>query len=76
MYSGLELARKAVIAAPSMKIIISSGYGSVGVEELEFDSVFLPKPYNIEKLKNLLADIKPSTGFHGVTPPMPVSVTD
>ena len=74
--SGLELARKAVIAAPSMKIIISSGYGSVGVEKLEFESVFLPKPYNIEKLKDLLADIKPSASFHGVTTPTPVSAAD
>jgi signal transduction histidine kinase/CheY-like chemotaxis protein len=55
--SGFELARKALAAAPLMKLIISSGYGSFSSEELGLNAIFLPKPYNFEKLTIVLAEI-------------------
>lgn len=55
--SGFELARKAFVLAPSMKLIISSGYGSFPPEGLGFGAIFLPKPYNFEKLTIVLAEI-------------------
>ncbi|MGV3742522.1 MAG: response regulator [Burkholderiaceae bacterium] len=55
--SGFELARKALAIAPSMKLIISSGYGGFSPEGLGFSAIFLPKPYNFEKLTIVLAEI-------------------
>jgi signal transduction histidine kinase/two-component SAPR family response regulator len=55
--SGFELARRAFASAPSMKLIISSGYGNFSSEELGFEAIFLPKPYNFEKLSLALAEI-------------------
>jgi signal transduction histidine kinase/two-component SAPR family response regulator len=55
--SGLELARKAIAASPSMKVIISSGYGSFSSDSLDFEAMYLPKPYNFEKLSLVLAEI-------------------
>jgi signal transduction histidine kinase/two-component SAPR family response regulator len=58
--SGLELARRAFAEKPSTKIIIASGYGSVARDEFEFETVFLPKPFNIESLKKVLIDVSSS----------------
>ncbi|MDQ9171716.1 response regulator, partial [Oxalobacteraceae bacterium R-40] len=55
--SGVELARKACDGAPGIKIVISSGYGSFSLEELQLEAVFLPKPYNFEALTMVFADI-------------------
>ena len=55
--SGLELVRKVFAAEPSTKLIIASGYGSIAPNEFEFETVFLPKPFNIESLKKVLIGI-------------------
>jgi signal transduction histidine kinase/two-component SAPR family response regulator len=55
--SGFELARKAFADTPSMKLIISSGYGIFPSEGLGFGAIFLPKPYNFERLTIVLAEI-------------------
>jgi PAS domain S-box-containing protein len=53
--SGVELAREAALAYPSLRIIFSSGYGDV------FDhvpgSLSLPKPYTLERLTDVLAKV-------------------
>jgi CheY-like chemotaxis protein len=51
--SGVELARKAVDANPSLRVILSSGFGAVTNDMPE--ALSLPKPYNLEKLMNVLA---------------------
>jgi CheY-like chemotaxis protein len=52
--SGLELARKAVAGSPTMKIIFSSGYGAVSADEFGHPCVSLPKPYDLDKLQQVL----------------------
>jgi signal transduction histidine kinase/two-component SAPR family response regulator len=61
--SGLELARRAFANDPSTKIIIASGYGSIARDEFEFETTFLPKPFNIESLKKVLIEIGSSAEF-------------
>ena len=51
--SGVELAREALNASPSLRIIFSSGYGDVVDDTLM--ALSLPKPYNLERLINVLA---------------------
>jgi CheY-like chemotaxis protein len=53
--SGVELAKKAVNANPGMKIIFSSGYGAV--ENVGFESLSLPKPYDIHQIRKVLAQV-------------------
>lgn len=55
--SGVDLARKVAKEEPAMKIIFSSGYGAVASSDFGFESVSLPKPYDLEKLQQVLADI-------------------
>jgi signal transduction histidine kinase/two-component SAPR family response regulator len=56
--SGVELARKVFAETPLMSIVISSGYGNFSKNELEFETEFLPKPFNIESLKKVLAQVQ------------------
>lgn len=56
--SGIELARKVSLEMPSMNLIIASGYGDFDIDKLGFDSIFLPKPYTIDKLKKVLSELK------------------
>lgn len=51
--SGLELAHEAAHAYPSLQIIFSSGYGTVSDEKLA--ALSLPKPYDLEKIMDVLA---------------------
>jgi signal transduction histidine kinase/DNA-binding response OmpR family regulator len=53
--SGLELAREALKAFPSLRIIFSSGYGDVVDDTLV--ALSLPKPYNLERLMDVLAKV-------------------
>jgi PAS domain S-box-containing protein len=53
--SGVELAREAVNACPSLRIIFSSGYGDVVDDTLV--ALSLPKPYTLERLTDVLARV-------------------
>lgn len=45
--TGAELAREALHHFPSMRVIISSGYGRAMANAKNLDAVFLPKPYQL-----------------------------
>jgi CheY-like chemotaxis protein len=53
--SGIDLARKLVSEKPNLKVIFSSGYGSIATNDLEFKAMSLPKPFDLEKLQQVLA---------------------
>jgi CheY-like chemotaxis protein len=55
--SGVELARRARTADPRMHVIFASGYGDALLRQVEFPYVSLQKPYEIEQLQKVLADI-------------------
>jgi CheY-like chemotaxis protein len=57
--SGVELARKAASEMPGLKIIFSSGYGAIASHDFGFRAASLPKPYSLEKLQQVLADVAP-----------------
>jgi CheY-like chemotaxis protein len=52
--SGIELARQLLGQLPELRIIFASGYGNVPRDELGFEAAFLPKPYNVVKMGELL----------------------
>lgn len=54
--SGVELAREAREACPSLRIVFSSGYGAVGGED-RLAALSLPKPYTMERLMDVLAKV-------------------
>lgn len=53
--SGIELAREALNLYPSLRIIFSSGHGVVNDDSLA--ALSLPKPYNLERLMDVLAKV-------------------
>jgi CheY-like chemotaxis protein len=55
--SGVELARQAVGARPSLKVIFASGYGDSLLRHLEFPYQSLQKPYELDQLQNALETI-------------------
>ena len=55
--SGLELARRALLDDPQLKVIFASGYGDSLLRQVEFPYISLQKPYEIEQLQKALADI-------------------
>ncbi|CAN5124059.1 hypothetical protein BH11PSE11_BH11PSE11_24320 [soil metagenome] len=55
--TGVELARKAAKAKPDLKIIFSSGYGAISTSSLNFKTALLPKPFTLQNLKQVLAEI-------------------
>jgi PAS domain S-box-containing protein len=63
--SGIELAREAVSACPSLQIIFSSGYGAIQEEKLA--SLSLPKPYDLQKIMDVMSKVarKSGIGAHG-----------
>ena len=52
--SGVELARKAVVDAPSMQVIFASGYGDTLLRHVEFPYLSLQKPYELDQLQAAL----------------------
>ncbi|MFL6672217.1 MAG: response regulator [Massilia sp.] len=52
--SGVELARKALIGAPGLKVIFASGYGDTLLRHLEFPYLSLQKPYELDELQKAL----------------------
>jgi CheY-like chemotaxis protein len=55
--SGVELARQLIQGAADLKVIFSSGIGAIAKEEFEYPFVSLPKPYDLEGLQKVLAEI-------------------
>ena len=55
--SGLDVARQGRALQPGLKVIIASGYGAPAVGSLDFAFGVLPKPYGLEQLKGLLANL-------------------
>ena len=52
--SGVELARKAIVDAPSMQVIFASGYGDTLLRHVEFPYLSLQKPYELDQLQAAL----------------------
>jgi len=52
--SGLDLARTVQGRADGMKIVFSSGYGAPAAEDLGFKPAFLPKPFTLGALQEVL----------------------
>jgi CheY-like chemotaxis protein len=52
--NGVELAKKAQRDRPELKIIFASGYGDAIDDTAEFQSIVLPKPYDMAKLEQAL----------------------
>jgi two-component SAPR family response regulator len=52
--NGVELAKKAQRDRPELKIIFASGYGDAIEDTAEFQSIVLPKPYDMAKLEQAL----------------------
>jgi CheY-like chemotaxis protein len=55
--SGIELARRALLRQPRLKILFASGYGETLTRQLEFTSLSLQKPYELDTLQRVLNDI-------------------
>ena len=55
--SGVELARRAVQSNPHLKVIFASGYGDALLRQVEFPHKSLQKPYEIEQLQRVLAEV-------------------
>jgi CheY-like chemotaxis protein len=60
--SGVELARQAARHRPGIAIVFASGYGTSVSNHLELPSRSLAKPYDIEQLKTVLAEIADEIG--------------
>lgn len=58
--TGIELARYAVAKGPSLKVIFSSGYGAVSLNEFEHPFSVLPKPFNLKELQRTLGEVSAS----------------
>ncbi|MBC7502278.1 MAG: response regulator [Herminiimonas sp.] len=52
--TGAELAREALNRYPTMRVIITSGYGRAMANARNLDAVFLPKPYQLVDVQNAL----------------------
>lgn len=53
--SGIQLAELLKKNWPDLKVIFSSGYGDVSLNELPFEAVSLVKPYDLDKLQAALS---------------------
>lgn len=55
--SGIELARQLMDGNDNLKVIFSSGIGTIPKEEFKYQFASLPKPYDLEVLQQVLAQI-------------------
>jgi CheY-like chemotaxis protein len=58
--SGVDLARLALKTHPDLRIVFATGYNSTLTSQLEFPSVAIQKPYDLEQLQQALAGIAPA----------------
>jgi CheY-like chemotaxis protein len=56
--SGVDLARKALEDAPTMRVIFASGYGDAMLRHLDFPYLSLQKPYELDQLQDALAKVE------------------
>ena len=52
--SGIDIAERALASGPSTRVILVSGLSRAQLPPLPEDAVFLPKPYRISQLMELL----------------------
>jgi len=52
--SGVDLAKRAVLDRPAMRVIFASGYGDTLLRNLDFPYQSLQKPYEIDQLQDAL----------------------
>ncbi len=55
--SGVDLARRLMTDVSALKVIFSSGYGAISSENVGFKVASLPKPYDLEKLQQVLDEV-------------------
>jgi signal transduction histidine kinase/DNA-binding response OmpR family regulator len=55
--SGLELARTVLARGTGMKIVFSSGFGAPAASDLAIKPAFLPKPFTLAALQNVLDEV-------------------
>jgi CheY-like chemotaxis protein len=60
--SGVELARHALKLQPGLGIIFASGYGDSLVSRIDFPSISLKKPYDLDQLQSALARASAGNG--------------
>jgi CheY-like chemotaxis protein len=64
--SGVELARAALTTRPALSVLFASGYGDTLLRSLEFPARYLQKPYELERLQQVLDDISRQLQIDGV----------
>jgi CheY-like chemotaxis protein len=62
--SGVDLARLALQQRPQLALLFASGYGDELTRRLEFPAQSLQKPYDIEQLQAVLAQIAATVRPH------------
>jgi DNA-binding NtrC family response regulator len=55
--SGVQLARQMVARHPQLRVIFASGVGQLDIAETGVDAEFLPKPYDLIRIKELLTRV-------------------
>jgi signal transduction histidine kinase/response regulator RpfG family c-di-GMP phosphodiesterase len=55
--SGVQLARQMVARHPQLRVIFASGVGQLDIAETGVDAEFLPKPYDLIQIKELLTRV-------------------
>jgi signal transduction histidine kinase/response regulator RpfG family c-di-GMP phosphodiesterase len=60
--SGIELARTMLAKAPRIRVVLASGYGQMSLGELGFAAEFLPKPFDMDAMRALLARLASRQG--------------
>jgi CheY-like chemotaxis protein len=63
--SGVDLARRAVADAPSIRVIFASGYGDTLLRHVEFPYLSLQKPYELDQLQQALDQVAAQRPAHG-----------
>ncbi|HTD06691.1 response regulator [Undibacterium sp.] len=55
--SGIALAKQLLVKQPGLHVVFASGYGVQMVQHIKFKSRVLPKPYDVEQIQQLLAEL-------------------
>ena len=59
--SGVELARTALARHPRLQVIFASGYGDALLRHVDFPYTSLQKPYDLDQLQHVLAEVQRRT---------------
>jgi CheY-like chemotaxis protein len=63
--SGIDVARQALRLQPALKVVIASGYGAPPAAGLDFPFGVLPKPYSLDQLREMVANVEINPGAAG-----------